>query len=126
VTNLVDFDSKYGHRNDPEGYAACVEAFDRRLPELVAAVRDGELGRGMLFVTGDHGCETTDRSTDHTREYVPVLVAGTGLDHAVDLGTRGCFGDLGTTVAEVLGVPTDGLVGESFAAHLGTVPAAGA
>jgi phosphopentomutase len=124
VTNLVDFDSKYGHRNDPEGYAACIEAFDRRLPELVAEVLDDRQGRGLLFVTGDHGCETTDESTDHTRECVPVLVAGTGLDHPVDVGTRACFGDLGATVAQVLGVPAAELVGESFAEQLGMVPAA--
>src|SRR5438552_8076296 len=73
-TNLVDFDSKYGHRNDPVGYARCVEAFDRRLPELLEAVGDG-----LLFITGDHGCDPTSTpSTDHTREHTPVLVSGIG------------------------------------------------
>src|SRR5687768_15347620 len=66
VTNLVDFDTEYGHRNDPAGYARCVSEFDRRVPELVGAV-----GEGLLFLTGDHGCDPTDVSTDHTREYVP-------------------------------------------------------
>ena len=70
-TNLVDFDSKYGHRNDPHGYAACVEAFDGRLPELIAAL-DG----GVLLITGDHGCDPTTPPTDHSRERTPLLAAG--------------------------------------------------
>jgi phosphopentomutase len=117
MVNLVDFDSKYGHRNDPEGYARCVEALDRRVPEVLeAACGDG---RGLFFLTGDHGCDPTDLpSTDHTREYTPVLVAGLRGAEAVDLGTRDCFGDLGATVAEVLGVATEGLAGESFAGLL--------
>jgi phosphopentomutase len=118
MANLVDFDSKYGHRNDPEGYARCVEALDARLPGLLeAACGDG---RGLFFLTGDHGCDPTDLpSTDHTREYTPVLAAGLPGTRAVDLGTRACFGDLGATVAEVLGVGAEGLSGESFAGLLG-------
>jgi len=112
-TNLVDFDSKYGHRNDPDGYAECVEEFDRRVPELRAAV-----GNGVLFITGDHGCDPTMPSTDHTRERTPLLVAGVRRDGAGDLGDRAGFGDLGATIAEVLGVPTEGLAGESFAGLL--------
>jgi phosphopentomutase len=117
MANLVDFDSKYGHRNDPEGYARCVEALDTRLPGLLeTACGDG---RGLFFLTGDHGCDPTDLpSTDHTREYTPVLVAGLPGARAVDLGTRACFGDLGATVAEVLGVGTERLAGESFAGLL--------
>jgi phosphopentomutase len=115
MTNLVDFDSKYGHRNDPAGYAACVEAFDRRLPELIAAL-DG----GVLLITGDHGCDPTTPPTDHSRERTPLLVAGVEGD-ARDLGTRGSFSDLGQTVAELLGVDASGLEGESFAELL--VPA---
>jgi phosphopentomutase len=115
MTNLVDFDSKYGHRNDATGYAGCVEDFDRRLPELIEAV-----GEGLLFLTGDHGCDPTDgSSTDHTREYTPVLVSGAEGATPVELGTRPGFGDLGATVAEVLGVPTEGLVGMSFAGEIG-------
>jgi phosphopentomutase len=111
VANLVDFDSKYGHRNDPKGYAACVEALDLRIPELRAAV-----GEGLLFLTGDHGCDpTTMNSTDHTREYTPILVSGSRAGRTVDLGTRPGFGDLGATVAEVLGVEAKGLSGTSFA-----------
>jgi phosphopentomutase len=117
VTNLVDFDTKYGHRNDPQGYARCVEAFDRRLPELVDAV-----GEGLVFLTGDHGCDPTDASTDHTREHTPVLAAGGALHRreAVDLGVRNSFADLGATVAQLFGVSAgDGLAGTSFLAQLG-------
>jgi phosphopentomutase len=97
-TNLVDFDSKYGHRNDSEGYARCIEALDRRLPELLeAACGDGQ---GVFFLTGDHGCDPTDLpSTDHTREYTPVLAAGLSGAGAVDLGTRGCFLNQAATIA---------------------------
>jgi len=113
-TNLVDFDSKYGHRNDPAGYGAAIEAFDRRLPELI-----GALEGGVLLITGDHGCDpTTADSTDHTRERTPLLVAGVqGGPH--DLGTRASFGDLGHTVADLLGVEVEGLEGSSFADRLG-------
>jgi phosphopentomutase len=116
VTNLVDFDTKYGHRNDAEGYARCVEAFDRRVPELVGAV-----GEGLLFLTGDHGCDPTDVSTDHTREHTPVVVAGGALAGrpAVDLGVRDTFADLGATVASLFGVDSDGLAGTAFARELG-------
>jgi phosphopentomutase len=117
VTNLVDFDTKFGHRGDAEGYARCVEEFDRRLPEMVEAVGDG-----LLFLTGDHGCDPTDESTDHTREHVPVLVAGGALGgrDPVELGTRETFADLGATVAAILGAPVGGgLAGVSFADLLG-------
>ena len=114
-TNLVDFDSKYGHRNDPSGYAACVEAFDRRLPELVGAL-DG----GVLLITGDHGCDPTTPPTDHSRERTPLLAAGVDGE-ARDLGTRESFSDLGQTVAELLGVEAPGLEGESFADLLSPV-----
>ena len=112
-TNLVDFDSKYGHRNDPAGYARAIEAFDRRLPELV-----GALGGGILFITGDHGCDPTSASTDHTRERTPLLAAGLP-GGPYDIGTRGSFGDLGHTVAHLLGVEVEGLEGESFADRIG-------
>jgi phosphopentomutase len=116
MTNLVDFDTKYGHRNDPEGYARCVEEFDRRVPELVAAV-----GEGLMFLTGDHGCDPTDASTDHTREYVPALVVGGALGEraAVDLGVRDTFADMGATVAEALRLEETDLAGRSFLGELG-------
>jgi len=109
-TNLVDFDSKYGHRNDPAGYARCIEALDRRMPELLAALGEGSL----LLLTGDHGCDPTTPSTDHTRERTPLLAAGT-RGTAVDIGTRPCFADLGATIADLLGVEMPkGTAGESF------------
>jgi phosphopentomutase len=112
-TNLVDFDSKYGHRNDPHGYAACIEAFDRRLPDLLAAL-DG----GVLLITGDHGCDPTTPPTDHSRERTPLLAAGLpGGPH--DIGTRNAFGDLGMTVSSLLGSAAPGLEGESFVDLLG-------
>jgi phosphopentomutase len=107
-TNLVDFDSKYGHRNDPPGYAACIEGFDRRVPELI-----GGLDGGVMLITGDHGCDPTTPPTDHSRERTPLLVAGLeGGPH--DVGTRETFADLGQTVAELLGADGVGLEGESF------------
>ena len=112
-TNLVDFDSKYGHRNDPAGYATAIEAFDRRLPDLV-----GALGGGVLMITGDHGCDPTTPPTDQSRERTPLLLAGL-KGGPFDLGTRDSFGDVGATVADLRGVPIDGLVGRSFAGAIG-------
>ncbi|HEX6330611.1 MAG TPA: phosphopentomutase [Actinomycetota bacterium] len=112
VSNLVDFDSKYGHRNDPEGYAHAVEALDGRIPELVEAL-DG----GVLFLTGDHGCDPTTPSTDHSRERTPLLAAGLS-GGPYDVGTRSTFADLGAAAAELLGVPWD-LEGRGFARELG-------
>ena len=112
-SNLVDFDSKYGHRNDPHGYAACIEAFDRRLPDLLDAL-DG----GVLLITGDHGCDPTTASTDHSRERTPVLAAGLP-GGPFDIGTRETFGDLGLTVSSMLGADGSGLEGEPFVELLG-------
>ncbi len=111
--NLVDFDSEYGHRNDPEGYARAVEALDVRLPEVVDALEEG-----VLFVTGDHGCDPTTPSTDHSRERTPLLVAGVPAGPH-EIGTRPCFADLGATIGDLLGVEDEGLVGESFAGSVG-------
>lgn len=114
VTNLVDFDTKYGHRNDPPGYRGSVEAFDRRLPDLIDAVGDD----GILFLTGDHGCDPTiTPSTDHTREFVPVLAAGGMLQERgpIDVGTRETFADLGASIADLFGIGQGGLAGSSFA-----------
>jgi phosphopentomutase len=98
--NLVDFDTQYGHRNDTAGYAKNLERFDARLAKLIPRLRPQDL----LVVTADHGNDPTTPSTDHSREYVPVLVAGSGVKSGVDLGTRATFADLAETLAELFGV----------------------
>jgi phosphopentomutase len=95
--NLVDFDALYGHRNDVEGYAGNLERFDRHLGRLLPRLANGDL----LIVTGDHGNDPTTPSTDHSREYVPLLVAGPRVHRGADLGTRRTFADLGQTLAEI-------------------------
>jgi phosphopentomutase len=108
--NLVDFDMLYGHRNDPRGFADALEEFDRRVPELEAALGAGD----VLMLTADHGNDPTTPSTDHSRERVPFLVSGSPVRAGVNLGTRGSFADVAATIAELLGVAWDG-AGESFA-----------
>ena len=108
-TNLVDFDSLYGHRRDPEGYGRAIMDFDRRLPEILALMREDDI----LFITADHGNDPVHEGFDHTREYVPVVMTGNNVKAGIDLGTRSCFGDLGQTIAEYLGTePT--AIGKSF------------
>ena len=97
--NYVDFDTLYGHRRNVPGYAAALEAFDRRLPELTALLRDGDLA----VITADHGNDPTWKGTDHTREHVPVLAFGPGIG-AGDIGRRETFADIGETVAAHLGL----------------------
>ena len=108
--NLVDFDALYGHRNDPSGYAAALEAFDRRLPEITDLLRSDD----VLFITADHGNDPTTPGTDHSRERVPLLVYGQPVKYDKDLGTRASFADLAATTADFLGVRWDG-PGNSFA-----------
>ena len=98
--NLVDFDTRYGHRNDVNGFAHNLEQFDRRLSAIMPRLRDDDL----LMMTADHGNDPTTPSTDHTREYVPLLVAGKRVRADTDLGTRSTFADLGQTLADVFGV----------------------
>jgi phosphopentomutase len=112
--NLVDFDTLYGHRNDPEGYAANLERFDARLATLLPRIGPGDL----LVITADHGNDPTTPSTDHSREYVPLLIAGPSVPAGVDLGTRESFADLGQTLAELFGVGRL-QYGKSFLAELG-------
>jgi phosphopentomutase len=100
-TNLVQFDMDWGHRNDPPRFARGLEDFDARLPELLARLRPGDL----LFITADHGNDPTTASTDHSREYVPLLGVGPGFASGVNLGTRPTFADLGQTAAAHLAVP---------------------
>ena len=108
-TNLVDFDAKYGHRRDAKGYREALEAFDRRLPEILAAVNDDDL----LIITADHGNDPTAPGTDHTREYVPLLVYSPKEQKGSSLGIRSSFADVGASVAANFDVPHP-LIGESF------------
>jgi phosphopentomutase len=98
--NLVDFDTQFGHRNDVEGYARNLEWFDARLARLLPRLA----GQDLLVVTADHGNDPTTPSTDHSREYVPLMVTGPGVRAGADLGTRRTFADLGQTLAELFGV----------------------
>jgi len=98
--NLVDFDQLYGHRNDPAGFGRALEKFDDRLGEIVGRLRSDE----MVWVTADHGNDPTTPSTDHSREYTPLLVAGPLVRRGLDLGTRTTFADLGATLATLFGV----------------------
>lgn len=99
--NLVDFDTQYGHRNDVIGYAANLERFDARLAALLPKLAETDL----LIVTADHGNDPTTPSTDHAREYVPIMIAGHAVRAGVDLGTRATFADLGQTLAQLFDVP---------------------
>jgi phosphopentomutase len=98
-TNFVDFDQLYGHRRDVPGYAAALEAFDRRLPDVARRMRPHD----MVLMTADHGCDPTWRGTDHTREHVPVLFFGPEVKPR-DLGLRPSFADMGQTIARHLGL----------------------
>jgi phosphopentomutase len=111
-SNLVDFDMLYGHRRDTEGYARALEHFDKRWPEIEAAMNDGDL----LMITADHGNDPTYRGTDHTREYAPLIVYGKQARSAVDLGTRESLSDIGNTIAENFGLSLN--AGNSFLGQL--------
>jgi phosphopentomutase len=108
--NLVDFDMLWGHRNDAEAYAAGLEAVDRRVPELLDAMVEGDL----LIITADHGCDPTTESTDHSREHTPLIAKVKGVDAGVDLGTRETFGDIGETVLDFFGLGGSCSRGTSF------------
>ena len=107
-TNSVDFDMKYGHRNDIEGYANALSYFDKRLPELLAQLQDED----MLMITADHGCDPSTPSTDHSREYIPLVITGKQIK-SVNLGTKAGFGNIAATILDSLGVQGD-IEGESF------------
>ena len=110
MANLVDFDSLYGHRNDPKGYANALEEFDQRLPELLEMLDKDT----VLFIVADHGCDPTTSSTDHSREYVPLLITGTMVKKGVNLGIRDSFADVGATIAQYFKInysgPGEGLL----------------
>ena len=108
--NLVDFDMVYGHRNDVAGYARAMTAFDKRLGELLPTLGEEDI----LIITADHGCDPLTPSTDHSREYTPMLAYGKKLKQGIDLGTRESFADIGATLLEWFGLPTEKIYGKSF------------
>ncbi|MCX6136086.1 MAG: phosphopentomutase, partial [Ignavibacteriales bacterium] len=110
MANLVDFDMLYGHRQDAKGMAGAIEYFDTRLPEIVRTLADGDL----LILTADHGNDPTDNSTDHSREYVPLLCYGKDRKQGIALGMRESFADAGKTVADYFGLIEHVLAGKSF------------
>ena len=99
--NLVDFDQLYGHRNNPKGYADALKGFDDALPGILELLSEEDI----LVITADHGCDPTTASTDHSREYVPILCYGKALLRGVNLGTRETFSDIGASIAEYFGIP---------------------
>ncbi len=114
-TNLVDFDSKYGHRRDPEGYGKAIEEFDRRLPEIRAAMREDDI----LILCADHGNDPIHTGFDHTREYIFCLMCGTPLKKGVDFGTGSTYGNIGATVIDYLTGQKDAVpVGESILSRI--------
>ena len=98
-TNLVDYDMLYGHRNDPIGYAKALEEFDGKLPEIMEAMRDDDI----LIITADHGCDPVTPSTDHSREYIPILIYGKHLKQNVDIGIRETYADISATILDIYG-----------------------
>ncbi len=112
-TNLVDFDAKFGHRNNPAGYANALVEFDQRLPEIIKALAEDD----MLVLTADHGNDPTYPGTDHTREYVPILISGKPIRQSVNLGVRDTFADLAATVADIFGVKRPS-AGRSFKSQI--------
>jgi len=108
-TNLVDYDMLYGHRNDVEGYAKALTYFDERLPELLGMLGEEDI----LMITADHGCDPITPSTDHSREYTPLVIAGPGVKAGVNLGTRKTFADIAATILDYLEVEGE-TAGESF------------
>ncbi|MBQ7822207.1 MAG: phosphopentomutase [Clostridia bacterium] len=111
-TNLVDFDSAYGHRNDIDGYASALTQADKEIAEFISSMSEDDI----LMITADHGCDPGDTSTDHTREYTPLLVYGRRI-RPVDLGTRKSFADIAATVCELLDIDFE-TTGKSFALEI--------
>ena len=112
--NLVDFDMKYGHRNDIAGYANAMTEFDVQLGRFLPEMQDDD----VLIITADHGCDPSTPSTDHSREYVPMIICGTHIQPGVKLGTRPTFADTSATVLDYLGVDKQDTKGESFLADV--------
>jgi len=101
--NLVDYDMLYGHRNDVDGYAKALSYFDERLPEILAELREDDI----LMITADHGCDPITPSTDHSREYTPLLMVGKSIEAGVNYGTRGSFADIAATILNYFGITKD-------------------
>ena len=108
-TTLVDFDTLWGHRNDPIGFASGLQQFDTLVPEILENLKENDL----MILTADHGCDPTTPSTDHSREFVPLLVYGKKIRYNVNLGVRKTFADIGATIADIFSLKGTG-VGESF------------
>ena len=107
--NLVDFDMVYGHRNDIDGYAKAATVFDEQLKTFISRMKEDDI----LMITADHGCDPATESTDHSREYIPLLICGPGVKKGVNLGTRCSFADIGATILEYFGCKQE-IAGESF------------
>jgi len=108
-TNLVDFDMLYGHRNDVAGYAKAIMEFDRKVPDIIEAMKDEDI----LIITADHGCDPTTSSTDHSREYIPILLYGKRIKDNINIGVRDCFCDIGATILDILNIKNK-IEGSSF------------
>jgi phosphopentomutase len=111
--NLVEFDMVFGHRNDVSGYGKALEETDKRLADIITSLKSED----MLIVTADHGCDPTTSSTDHSREYVPLLVYGKRIRQGKNLGIRKTFADNGATISEIFGIPNTGF-GQSFLSEI--------
>lgn len=111
-TNLVDFDMLYGHRNNVKGYSDALEYFDKKLPEIMSNMKDDD----MLIITADHGNDPTTPSTDHSREYIPILVYGKQIKENVNLGIRATYADISATILDIFNLPI--LMGKSFKSEL--------
>ena len=108
-TNLVEFDSKWGHRRDAKGYLQGILDFDARLKEIMKQMQEEDL----LIINADHGCDPTFKGTDHTREYIPVLLYGKSIKKGINIGIRNSFADIGQSIAEIFGTKTL-KIGQSF------------
>lgn len=108
-TNLVDFDMLFGHRNDPKGYGKAIEEFSIRLEDIYSKMTEEDI----LILTADHGCDPTTESTDHSREYIPILVYGSMVNRGASIGTRESFSDIGKTILEFFNIENQ-LIGKSF------------
>ncbi len=108
-TNLVDFDSHYGHRRNPAGYKTALEEMDARIPEILNVMKDDDI----IIITADHGNDPTFKGTDHTREYIPIVIYGKNIKANTNIGTRKSFADIGATISHIFDLPSTGK-GDSF------------